>query len=239
MKKQQKEKLVKKKNAKGGNERLKRNSTYEEKYSAIKRKNCRSGDHYSNIKNIKNKTLLVIIRKKNTKKLHWILNKKQKGESLFSFVIKGKCLFLIPPVPGKSLAQWLSGEHVKLMTWWLWVRSPVEANFLSGVISPLISAEAFEKSSQWLWKEKWYHGGWWRSCVSWLSHTNPCKNIAESIRRYHLIEYLLLDLFKYLQIIKHDFYHDVKYLRIFEYQINKYERIKEYMNANHKFETRV
>ena len=25
---------------------------------------------------------------------------------------------------------WLSDERVGLMTWWLWVRSPVEANFL-------------------------------------------------------------------------------------------------------------
>ena len=35
--------------------------------------------------------------------------------------------------------------------------SLVEANSLSGVFSPLTSAEACEKSSQWLWKE---------SCVS-------------------------------------------------------------------------
>ena len=42
---------------------------------------------------------------------------------------------------------WLSGERVGL-------RSPVEATFLSGVLSPLTSAEACEKSSRWLWKEK-------------------------------------------------------------------------------------
>ena len=48
----------------------------------------------------------------------------------------------------------LSGEHVGLMTWWLLVRSPVEATFLSGVFLPLPSAEACEISSQWLWKEK-------------------------------------------------------------------------------------
>ena len=54
---------------------------------------------------------------------------------------------LVPP-------RWLSGERVGLMTWWLWVRSPVEATFLSGVFSPLTSAEACEKSSRWLWKEK-------------------------------------------------------------------------------------
>ena len=35
------------------------------------------------------------------------------------------------------------------MTWWLWVRSHVEATFLSGVFSPLPSAEACEKSSRW------------------------------------------------------------------------------------------
>ena len=48
---------------------------------------------------------------------------------------------------------WLSGERVGLMTWWLWVRSQVEATFLSGVFSPLTSAEACEKSSRWLWKK--------------------------------------------------------------------------------------
>ena len=48
----------------------------------------------------------------------------------------------------------LSGERVGLTIWWLWVRSPVEANFLSSVFSPLSSAEACEKSSQWLWKER-------------------------------------------------------------------------------------
>ena len=40
-------------------------------------------------------------------------------------------------------------------------------------------------------------------------------------------------------MIKHDFYHKVKCLRIFEYQINRYERIEEYMKANYKFGTRV
>ena len=48
---------------------------------------------------------------------------------------------------------WLSGEHVGLMTWWLRVLDPVAAKILSGVFSPLTSAEACEKSSQWLWKE--------------------------------------------------------------------------------------
>ena len=49
---------------------------------------------------------------------------------------------------------WLSGKRVGLMTWWLCVRSPVEATFVSGVFSPLTSAEACEKSNRWLWKEK-------------------------------------------------------------------------------------
>ena len=53
-----------------------------------------------------------------------------------------------------ALPGWLSGERVRLMTWWLRVRSLVEATFLSGVFSPLTSAEACEKSSRWLWKEK-------------------------------------------------------------------------------------
>ena len=54
----------------------------------------------------------------------------------------------------RSPARWLSDERVGLMTWWLRVRSPVEATLLSGVFSPLTSAEACEKSSRWLWKEK-------------------------------------------------------------------------------------
>ena len=54
----------------------------------------------------------------------------------------------------KAPPGWLSGERVGLKTWWLWVRSPVEATFLCGVFSPLTSAEACEKSSRWLWKEK-------------------------------------------------------------------------------------
>ena len=49
---------------------------------------------------------------------------------------------------------WLNGKRVRLMTRWLRVRSPVEATFLSGVFSPLTSAEACGKSSRWLWKEK-------------------------------------------------------------------------------------
>ena len=51
----------------------------------------------------------------------------------------------------KAPPGWLSGERVGLMAWWLWVRSPVKANFLSGVFSPLTSAEACGKSSRWLW----------------------------------------------------------------------------------------
>ena len=49
------------------------------------------------------------------------------------------------------ISGWLSGERVGLMTWWC---EFVEANFLSGVFSPLNSAEACEKSSRWLWKKK-------------------------------------------------------------------------------------
>ena len=50
--------------------------------------------------------------------------------------------------------EWLCGERVELMTWWLRVGSSVEATFLSGVFLPLTSAEACEESSRWLWKEK-------------------------------------------------------------------------------------
>ena len=53
-----------------------------------------------------------------------------------------------------TLPGWLSGECVGLKTWWLRVRSPVEAKFLSSVFSPPTSAEACKKSSRWLWKEK-------------------------------------------------------------------------------------
>ena len=53
----------------------------------------------------------------------------------------------------KAPPRWFSGERVGLLTWWLSVRSPVEAKFLSGVFSPLTPAEACEKSSRWLWKE--------------------------------------------------------------------------------------
>ena len=41
------------------------------------------------------------------------------------------------------------GERVRLMTWWLRVRSPVEATFPSGVFSPLTFAEACEKLIEW------------------------------------------------------------------------------------------
>ena len=53
--------------------------------------------------------------------------------------------FMMKPLPG-----WLSGERVRLVTWWLWVCDLVEANFLSGVFLPLTSAEACEKSCWWL-----------------------------------------------------------------------------------------
>ena len=52
-----------------------------------------------------------------------------------------------------ALPGWVSGERVGVMTLLLLVRSLVEATFLSGVFSPLTSAEACEKSSRWLWKE--------------------------------------------------------------------------------------
>ena len=48
----------------------------------------------------------------------------------------------------------VNSKRVGLMTWWLWVRSSVEANFLCGAFSPLTTAEACEKNSLWLWKEK-------------------------------------------------------------------------------------
>ena len=47
---------------------------------------------------------------------------------------------------------WLSGESVGHMTWWLWVRYPVEANFFPVYfrLSPLLK---HEKCSRWLCKE--------------------------------------------------------------------------------------
>ena len=55
----------------------------------------------------------------------------------------------LPALPG-----WLSGERLRLLTWWLGVRYPVHGNFLCGIFLPLTSAEACEKSSWWLWEEK-------------------------------------------------------------------------------------
>ena len=57
----------------------------------------------------------------------------------------------VSSIPTIAPPGWFSGERVGLLTWWLLVRSPVEATFLSDVISPLTSAE---KRSRWLWKEK-------------------------------------------------------------------------------------
>ena len=57
-------------------------------------------------------------------------------------------------LPDKAPPRWVSGWCVRLQTWWLRVQSPVEVTFLSGVFLPLTSAEACEKSSRWLWKEK-------------------------------------------------------------------------------------
>ena len=61
---------------------------------------------------------------------------------------------------------WLGVERVGFMTWWLWVRSPVEANFLSGVFSPLTSANACEKSTRWLWKGSWCEKARKHVCVT-------------------------------------------------------------------------
>ena len=48
---------------------------------------------------------------------------------------------------------------------------PVEANFPSGIFSPLTSAEASEKRSRWLWKEKlcWY---WCEKARKYICVTN-------------------------------------------------------------------
>ena len=50
--------------------------------------------------------------------------------------------------------------------------SGVESTFLSGVFSPLTSAEACEKSSRWLWKEK--------LCYYWFEKARKHKCITDS-----------------------------------------------------------
>ena len=70
----------------------------------------------------------------------------QKSNELFENVVIVSHL-IVPRLGGlvvSVLDSWHGG----------WVRSPVEATFLSGVFSPLTSSEACEKSSWWLWKEK-------------------------------------------------------------------------------------
>ena len=42
----------------------------------------------------------------------------------------------VPCVTHLCTWAWLSGERVRLMTWWLRVRSLVEATFLSGIFLP-------------------------------------------------------------------------------------------------------
>ena len=74
----------------------------------------------------------------------------------YNYIAKASAPICFPGLPLISThpARWLSGERVGLMTRWFEVRYPVGANFLSGVFSPLTSAEACEKSSRWLWKER-------------------------------------------------------------------------------------
>ena len=66
---------------------------------------------------------------------------------------------------------WLRGERVGHMTWCLWVRDPLAANFISSVFSPLTAAEAFEKSGWWLFKEICVRTGVRRSGNSCASPT--------------------------------------------------------------------
>ena len=75
-------------------------------------------------------------------------------------------------------------------------------------------------------------------CVS--DTPDPGKNIAESIRSYNFIVNIILRFIQIFCTQSHIifFNQEVKYLRIFKYQINRYERTQENMNANHKFETK-
>ena len=87
---------------------------------------------------------------------------------------------------------WISGERVRLRTWWLWVRSLVEVTFLSGVFSPFTSAEACEKSSWWLcvsmvWESQETH---MRHRLPWydlscLSGVKPQYNQYNNIEGQH------------------------------------------------------
>ena len=72
---------------------------------------------------------------------------------------------------GVKTPGWLSEEGVGLTTWRLWVRYPVEANFLSSVFLPLTSAEACEKSSRWHWKEICVSTGERKPGNTWASPT--------------------------------------------------------------------
>ena len=67
------------------------------------------------------------------------------------------CLFICSKLCCRKRVLNVFYSQIKHFSVSLRLRSPVEATFLSGVFSPLTSAEACEKSSRWLWKE---------SCVS-------------------------------------------------------------------------
>ena len=79
-----------------------------------------------------------------------------------------KCLSI---TTGKTIIKWpCPGSSVVSMSdSWLRVLYPVEANFVSGVISP-VTSETCGKSSQWLWKEKsckyWYEKARKHMCVT-------------------------------------------------------------------------
>ena len=63
------------------------------------------------------------------------------------------------PCPTPSFALPPASDPPGFMIWWLELRYPFEANFLFGVFSPLISAEACEKNSRCLWKESFVSAG--------------------------------------------------------------------------------
>ena len=69
-------------------------------------------------------------------------------------------------------------------------------------------------------------------CVSDTSC--PCQKYC---RKYQKLAFYSNHTLRFVQIFEHnhtnDFYQEVKYLKIFEYQINRYERTKECLNANH------
>ena len=75
---------------------------------------------------------------------------------------------------------WLHAERGGHMTWWLRVQYPVEANVLFGLFSPLTSAEACEKSSRLLWKERCVSTSVRKLGSTWATRHNSADSVPTS-----------------------------------------------------------